>query len=70
MHYNTVLVPQYDTGDINGDGTVNIKDSNLMKRILISNYSPDYRQFNAADINKDGSVNTKDAFMLKKMLIG
>lgn len=56
-------------GDINKDGSVNAKDSNLMKRILLGRHEPNDSEYTAADIDRDGSITTKDSFLLKKIII-
>ncbi len=56
-------------GDINGDGFINPKDSNMMKRILSGTYVPDKDEFARADMDQNGVINTKDAFALKLVII-
>lgn len=68
IHYNTVLLPQYTPGDIDGDRMINTKDSNRLKQIILGKTSVIGKAFTAADIYRDGAINTKDIFMLKKML--
>ncbi len=57
-------------GDINGDGYVNAKDSNLLKRIITGALTPDKAQLMIADIDGDGSVTTKDSYFLKLLILG
>lgn len=57
-------------GDINNDGRINAKDSNMLKRIVIGSADFGESAFAAADINGDGSINTKDIYLLKKLIIG
>lgn len=57
-------------GDLTGDGRVNAKDSNLMKRIIKGAYEPNEREFKAADLVADGSINTKDSYILKRIISG
>ena len=68
IHYNTVLLPQYTPGDIDGDRMINTKDSNRLKQIILGKTSVSGKAFAAADIYNDGAINTKDIFMLRKML--
>lgn len=58
----------YESGDANGDGFVNLKDSNKLKMIILGKIVPDEKEFVAADLNGDGAVNTKDSFILKKKI--
>ncbi len=69
VHCNSVILPQYTPGDINGDRKINAKDSNLLKQILLGNITVKGKAVTAADVNGDGYINTKDSFMLKKMLL-
>lgn len=55
--------------DTNGDGAINVKDSNYMKRIIIGSIIPNDKEFFAADVNGDGLINTKDAFEIKRRFI-
>ena len=54
-------------GDINSDGNVNTKDSNLMKRILLRNFEPNNTQLAAGDLDNDGRITTKDIYLLKRL---
>ena len=56
-------------GDINSDGYVNTKDSNLLKRIIAGKYEPDADERLAADLDGDGKITTKDSFALKKLIL-
>jgi len=55
-------------GDVNGDGEINSKDSNMMKRyiageaVIIDEYN--------ADLNSDGELNAKDSNLLKIIITG
>jgi len=56
------------SGDINYDGELNAKDSNLLKR-YIAGEAVNAKKENA-DINGDGSVDAKDANLFKRLLAG
>lgn len=60
--------PEYISGDINGDGTVNNKDlTRLMKYLAGENVNVVEE---ALDVNGDGTVNNKDLTRLMKYLAG
>lgn len=54
-------------GDLNGDGLVNIKDCNLMKRYIAGALELDER---IADINGDGDINAIDSNILRRIVLG
>ena len=56
-------------GDLNGDGTVNSIDANLMKRMLVG-FAATEQALAAADVNGDGNLNSQDANALKRMISG
>ncbi len=60
----------YEIGDINGDGIVNGKDSNLMTRIVSGNMQPTLVEKIAADIKEDNTLNGVDANSLKRIVAG
>ena len=55
-------------GDVNGDGSVNKKDSLALKKYLADSTYP--IDLTAADVNDDGAVNKKDSLRLKQYLAG
>ena len=59
-------------GDINLDGSVSAKDSNLMKRVIagVNDYKAGSAEFAAADIDGDGSISAKDSNLLKQIISG
>lgn len=53
-------------GDVNGDGSVSVKDITVLRSFLeaeTSDINP------SADVNDDGSINILDLILLKKMLL-
>ena len=65
--------PDYDAknrGDINGDGTVNAMDSNIMKRILAGVLTPTDEDIENADLDNDGSINGIDSNFLSRIISG
>ena len=62
-------VPSGDTGDMNGDGAVNISDLLIMKKVVGAPDSAYAKQYAlVADINKDDKVNIIDVLLLKSIL--
>ncbi len=57
----------YEKGDINGDGSINISDLFVLKRILSSGGASEEAN-DAADIDASGSINITDLFALKRIL--
>ena len=58
------------TGDINGDGIVNVRDASMTHRSLIGKETASHIQTIAMDCNGDGNVNNKDAAMILQVLVG
>ncbi len=57
----------YSYGDANGDGTVNLKDVTVLRRMLADGESTDTGN---PDVNADGIVNLKDVTLLRRYLAG
>ena len=59
-------------GDINGDGEVNAKDSNLLKQMIAGSYKVESGSAPAiaADVNGDGEISAKDSNLLKQIISG
>ena len=63
-----INMKSYTSGDVNDDGTINSKDSILLRKyILGSNASIN---LDAADVNRDGIINSKDSIILRKYILG
>lgn len=56
------------SGDVNGDGTVNGKDSIMLLQYLTGQTNESFNAANA-DFNGDGTVNGKDSIMLLQYLV-
>ncbi len=63
-------IPTYTKGDINGDGTINSKDSNVMKRFFAGVASASEAQRFAADVDGNGVFNAIDANALARLISG
>lgn len=63
-------VPSFELGDVNRDGTVNIKDATAIQKNIAGLISFDEEQNSLADFNEDASVNIKDATAIQKKIAG
>ncbi len=68
----TVVTPAiYMYGDLNGDKTVNARDSMFIRRHLgRAEILSEEGQKYSADVNDDGKINSKDSLRLRKYLAG
>ena len=57
------------TGDINGDGTLNIADMVLLKKWLLGSSNLDLKNWKAADLNNDDKLDIFDLCQMRKALI-
>lgn len=64
----TVPKAQYELGDVNRDGKVNIRDATLIQKYIAKIVSLDAEQMSLADYNIDGKVNIKDATRIQKKI--
>lgn len=60
----------YSLGDLNGDGGVDAKDSNMLLQIIAGAVSPTDIQKTTGDINGDGEINAKDSNLMKRIISG
>ena len=71
--YHVVLnddIPVRRRGDVNGDGTVGMKDVLKLRRVIAGVETMDDRAALSADLNGDGAINMKDVLMLRRVLAG
>ncbi len=61
--------PQNNPGDVNEDGSVDLKDIVIMSRSLAGNWDSYLNETNA-DVNKDSSFDQKDVTLLRRYLAG
>lgn len=57
------------SGDVNGDGKVNIRDVTLVMQHVLDLHSLDEEQLGAADINADGVVDIRDVTQIMKIAL-
>ncbi len=61
--------PQQNPGDVNEDGSVDLKDVVIMSRALAGGWDL-YLNENNADVNKDSSFDLKDVTLVRRYLAG
>ena len=60
----------YELGDVNMDGKLNIKDATAIQKNTAKMLELDDIQTLLADFNEDGKVNVKDATQIQKAIVG
>ena len=61
---------EHKTGDVNGDGEVDIQDVIRLRKYIANPEKLDYQtDKEAADINKDGKINSTDVLLPRKMIV-
>lgn len=60
----------YELGDVNMDGKLNIKDATAIQKNTAKMLEFDDIQTLLADFNEDGKVNVKDATQIQKAIVG
>ena len=64
----TTPQPEFEEGDVNRDGKLNIKDATAIQKYLAKMIDFDDTQISLADYNKDNKVNIKDVTHIQKKL--
>lgn len=67
---NFEVIPEYEIGDIDMNGIVNISDATLIQQYAVSIKKLSDYQLSLADVNGDGSVNVADATQIQRILVG
>lgn len=67
---NNTTAPSYFTGDVTGNGAVDLTDAISLNKIFAGMITPTNVQTTAADINQNGSVTDEDLSILMQFLIG
>lgn len=65
----TVSAPEVKYGDINQDGSINVRDVVLAMQYIIGLKDLTEDQFKAADVNKDGNVDVQDVTMIMRHIL-
>ena len=65
---STAPEAEFELGDVNCDGKLNIRDATLIQKFLAKMVSLTEKQLTLADINTDDKVNIKDATYIQKKI--
>ncbi len=61
---------EYNQGDVDGDGSVTMKDVLLLRKIVAGSEVPVPEVEARADVDGDGNINIKDVLRLRKLVAG
>ena len=66
----TTATAEFELGDVNGDGKLNIRDATAIQKHLAKIATLSDEVLPVADYNADGKVNVKDATTIQKKIAG
>lgn len=66
----TTAVSEFELGDVNGDGKLNIRDATAIQKHLAKIATLSDEVLPLADFNEDGKVNVRDATTIQKKIAG
>lgn len=66
----TTATAEFELGDVNGDGKLNIRDATAIQKHLAKIATLSDEVLPVADYNADGKVNVKDATAIQKKIAG
>lgn len=67
---NFEIIPEYEIGDVDMNGIVNVSDATLVQYYASSIKELSVYQLSLADVNGDGVVNVLDATQIQRILVG
>ena len=70
INNGVIVAGDYQLGDVNDDGSVDIKDVTILRRHLAKWAGYEKIVKLAADVNGDGVINSKDVSILRRYLAG
>ena len=62
--------PEFDIGDANCDGSLNMKDVLFLRKIIAGTEGLTAEQMKYADLDGNGDINMKDVLKLRKIIAG
>ncbi len=68
MINGSITVQNFTYGDINDDGTINMKDVTILRRAVVGGYGIELNR--ACDVNGDEASNMKDVTVLRRYVVG
>ena len=70
--FTIFIIPNYQRGDIDGDGEVTVKDARyaLRQAVGLIELTVNSKPYTAADADKDGSVSVRDARLILRGAVG
>lgn len=66
----SVNAVSYKKGDVDGNGSITVKDASLVQRFIIGLDFLNDEQYNCADVDNNGRVNLVDASRIQRYCIG
>lgn len=66
---NFEVIPEYEIGDVDMNGIVNISDATIIQQYAVSIKELSDYQLSLADVNGDGVVNVLDATQIQRILV-
>lgn len=67
---NFEIIPEYEIGDVDMNGIVNVSDATLIQYYASSIKDLSDYQLSLADVNGDGVVNVLDATQIQRIIVG
>lgn len=62
--------PAYKVGDVDGNGSVNLRDAVLIRQYVAKTYTITTFIAEAADVDKNSSINLRDAVLIRQHIAG
>ena len=69
-YFNDILLGDVKIGDVDGNGKVNVKDYNLIRKYILKQITLDKNQLGRADVNSDNAVSIADYVLIRKIILG
>ena len=66
----TVFYDGFESGDVNGDGKIDVSDAIMVLRNIVGLVELTPAQELATDVNGDGKIDVSDAIMILRYIVG